>query len=248
MLQRRKAIYEVVSLTYGGGGFYFMEPGQYRITAVYRAGGVQLVSNTLFVWVRYPTRTIEDLIVPTFDSAVGEYLSVWGSQDLEDRVTGLTERLLSPRLKRQHSLDVEIERCRIMKELRVSRRSFAVDSSGARIKYRIVQPNLTARTLGRAAEVLGLDRVRRRFTLGKDASRVNVATIRYAHLAASLARMLNKDDDPAAAADIFASIEGFNRRRDVQAGRNKVPSQALDEWKKFAFGETEGKPKEGAAK
>ncbi len=73
---------ENVTLTYGSGGFYFDEPGEYQIRAVYQGGGDILIpSNTLRLRVGRPFSKEEDRLAYDFFSfEVGMSLYVQGSQ------------------------------------------------------------------------------------------------------------------------------------------------------------------------
>jgi hypothetical protein len=67
---------EAVCLSYSADEFVFLEPGRYLVRAYHRVPGGVLASNMLTLWVRYPTDEVEDLVVPTLDDEVREYLAL----------------------------------------------------------------------------------------------------------------------------------------------------------------------------
>jgi len=60
-----------------------MTPGQYRIRASYRYRDAILVSNILDIYVRYPTRQVEDAVVPLLGSDLATYFSFRGVRGLD---------------------------------------------------------------------------------------------------------------------------------------------------------------------
>lgn len=76
------AFYKDLSLSFGAEPFPFMEPGLYRIRAAYRDHDVLLLSNILPLYVRYPTRKIENMVVPLLDDDVSEYFAYRGVRHL----------------------------------------------------------------------------------------------------------------------------------------------------------------------
>jgi hypothetical protein len=90
-----------IFLTYGADGFYFDEPGEYRIRAVYQGHGDLLVtSNTLRVRVGSPSQEADRLAQDYFSDQVGLSLYLQGSRspylkegfdtlrDISDRFAG----------------------------------------------------------------------------------------------------------------------------------------------------------------
>jgi hypothetical protein len=75
----RPALWDEVDLTYGLDGFTFAEPGNYHIQAVSQSRDGLVHSNMLALWIRYPERSIENLIIPAFDDEVGKYLAFGGT-------------------------------------------------------------------------------------------------------------------------------------------------------------------------
>jgi hypothetical protein len=72
---------ELVSLTYGRGGFTFAEPGTYLVRAVYHSAGHLVTSNTWRLFVGHPTNRAEDQLASDFFSAdVGMTLALGGSK------------------------------------------------------------------------------------------------------------------------------------------------------------------------
>jgi hypothetical protein len=73
---------QLVSLVYGGGGFYFDRPGEYLIRAIYQSHGEILQpSNVLKIRIGYPgSRTQEEIATNYFSSEVGLSLYLGGSK------------------------------------------------------------------------------------------------------------------------------------------------------------------------
>jgi hypothetical protein len=78
--ESRPAIYEDIDLTFGSGGFHFVEPGRYEIQSLMCHEGQSLVSAPLPIWVGYPARNQERHLATAFDERVGIYLALWGSE------------------------------------------------------------------------------------------------------------------------------------------------------------------------
>lgn len=68
----------------------FLEPGRYDLRAVYRHGGSILLSNLLTIYIRYPSRDVENAVVPLLDESVGHYMAFRGVCGLEAATTRLT--------------------------------------------------------------------------------------------------------------------------------------------------------------
>src|SRR5262249_9790708 len=85
----KSSIYENIQIGYGSGGFYFMEPGRYVVQAIFPHGDEIVYSNALEIWVRYPQRRVEDLVVPTFTREVAAYFATWGNPNLPSAVDAL---------------------------------------------------------------------------------------------------------------------------------------------------------------
>ena len=75
----RHSLFTTTCLSYGKDGFYFLDPGRYRIQAIHLTPGGLVFSNILTVWVRHPIAGQEDLFVPTFTDDVASYFIVGGS-------------------------------------------------------------------------------------------------------------------------------------------------------------------------
>jgi hypothetical protein len=97
-------LYESVFIAYGASGFYFEEPGEYQIWAVYGAGGLRLRSNALRIRVAYPaTPEHEDMALWTFGREQGHVLYMRGAEHLKsgnDQLREVTEKYPSTRLSR----------------------------------------------------------------------------------------------------------------------------------------------------
>lgn len=79
----RPAVYESAFIGFGKGGFYFDQPGFYRLRAAYRApDGSEIVSNILKVRVSSPHNAVdEELADLFFESQQGTLLYLLGSDD-----------------------------------------------------------------------------------------------------------------------------------------------------------------------
>lgn len=72
---------DYVALNYGKYGFYFDEPGEYLVRAIYQTGFVGIPSNTLRIRVGYPTSNEESRIAKDFFTyQVGMSIYLNGSQ------------------------------------------------------------------------------------------------------------------------------------------------------------------------
>jgi hypothetical protein len=97
-------LFESVFLHYGAGGFYFEEPGEYQIWAVYSAGGVRLRSNALRIRVAFPqTADDEKVAIWTYGQDQGHVLYMRGAEHLQaanDQLNEIVERFSSTALAR----------------------------------------------------------------------------------------------------------------------------------------------------
>jgi hypothetical protein len=97
-------LYESAFLTYGAGGFYFEEPGEYLIWAVYTAGGLRLRSNALRIRVAYPRSSDEEeMALRTFGQEQGHVLYMRGAEHLQagsDQLREVVERFPATPLAR----------------------------------------------------------------------------------------------------------------------------------------------------
>jgi hypothetical protein len=235
MLAPRSSIYEAVSLTYGASGFSFMEPGQYDVWATFDTGQQVLFTTPLRIWIRYPTREVENAIVPTFDDSVGQYLSVWGSYSLQAAVDKRTKQLRTRESKSAHPLAVELERCRTLLEIRGGRTAFA-RAANTRMRYTRKEPRFDEHTLSRGLSVLGVELSARGQITATQGQKPFVATIRYSHLAAVMAAQLTKPD-PILARGVFSVIKRHNVQQDVRGKKNLIPRSAMRAWRERAFRE-----------
>ncbi len=97
-------LFKSVFIAYGSPGFYFEEPGEYQIWAVYGAGGLRLRSNLLRIRVAYP-RTLEDeeMALWTFGRDQGHVLYMRGAEHLQagnDQLREVAERFPQTNLTR----------------------------------------------------------------------------------------------------------------------------------------------------
>lgn len=97
-------LYESIFVAYGAGGFYFDEPGEYQIWAVYGAGGLRLRSNALRIRIAFPqTPGDEEMALRTFGQEQGHVLYMRGAQHLQDgndQLREVTERYPQTNLSR----------------------------------------------------------------------------------------------------------------------------------------------------
>lgn len=78
LLDEPASCHKDICLNIGGSSFKFLTPGRYRVRASYKYHDTLLVSNILELFVRYPSPTIEDLIVPLLDEEIATYLAFRG--------------------------------------------------------------------------------------------------------------------------------------------------------------------------
>lgn len=99
-----QSLYESVFIAYGAGGFYFEEPGEYQIWAVYGAGERRLRSNALRVRVAFPQAPgEEEMALLTFGQEQGHVLYMRGARHLasaNDELREVTERFPKTNLSR----------------------------------------------------------------------------------------------------------------------------------------------------
>ena len=97
-------LFESVFLAYGRDGFYFEEPGEYQIWAVYGAGGLRLRSNALRIRVAFPqSPEDEEMALWTFGQDQGHVLYMRGAGHLQaanDQLRQVTERFPRTNLAR----------------------------------------------------------------------------------------------------------------------------------------------------
>jgi hypothetical protein len=97
-------LYESVFLAFGAGGFYFEEPGEYQLWAVYGAGGLRLRSNALRIRVAFPqSPEDEEMALRTFGQEQGHVLYMRGAEHLQDgndQLREVTERFPTSPLSR----------------------------------------------------------------------------------------------------------------------------------------------------
>jgi hypothetical protein len=78
----KPTLHEMVYLGYDEDGFNFLEPGRYRIDASYEHLHEEIRAEPLFIWVRFPSRELENLVVPTFDDECGRFFAIGGGPHL----------------------------------------------------------------------------------------------------------------------------------------------------------------------
>lgn len=104
---RRPAIHADLYLGYGADGFTFLEPGMYNLTATFATIRGVVQSPPLPIWVRYPTREQENLIVPTFTAEIGRFLALGGLSVFQE-VRADLEALEDDSRMNQHPLTMEL--------------------------------------------------------------------------------------------------------------------------------------------
>ena len=89
-------LFESVFVAYGADGFYFEEPGEYQVWAIYTAGGLRLRSNALRLRVAHPQKPAdEEMALYTFGREQGHVLYMRGAGHLDranDQLREVTER------------------------------------------------------------------------------------------------------------------------------------------------------------
>ncbi len=89
-------LFESILVAYGADGFYFEEPGEYQIWAIYTAGGLRLRSNVLRIRVAYPQKPAdEEIALYAFGREQGHVLYMRGAAHLtraNDMLREVTER------------------------------------------------------------------------------------------------------------------------------------------------------------
>ncbi len=151
--ERRPAIYEDVSLAFDARrGFTFMEPGRYRIQAIHEINEDSFYSNVMELFVRYPTRELEDLVVPTFDESVQRYLCLWGTDTIDTSKLDVLEAFVHSRLGRSHPLYMAYAFARLMFETK-ARKEIDLD----RKLVREIPPKLDDKLINRVFSSLGIN-------------------------------------------------------------------------------------------
>jgi hypothetical protein len=97
-------LYESVFIAYGADGFYFDEPGEYQIWAVYGASGQRILSNLLRVRVAFPRgQEDEEMALRAFGQGQGHVLYMRGADHLpggNNELREVTERFPGTKLAR----------------------------------------------------------------------------------------------------------------------------------------------------
>jgi hypothetical protein len=87
-----ESLYGSIFVAYGADGFYFEEPGEYQLWAVFGAGGVRLRSNALRIRVAFPqTPDDEEMALRTFGRDQGHVLYMCGAAHLKTGTDHLRE-------------------------------------------------------------------------------------------------------------------------------------------------------------
>jgi hypothetical protein len=108
----RSSIYEVVQLGYDARGFRMMEPGRYRIQAVYHSPNGPIFSNVLTVHSKVPRSDEEQEIALLFDDELALYLGLWGAPPFAGAADKACEKWLDRADRVPHPLVAEYARCR----------------------------------------------------------------------------------------------------------------------------------------
>jgi hypothetical protein len=97
-------LYESIFVAYGAEGFYFEEPGEYQLWAVYGAGERRICSNALRLRVAFPqSQEDEEMALWTFGRDQGHVLYMRGAEHLRagnDQLREVTERFPNTNLAR----------------------------------------------------------------------------------------------------------------------------------------------------
>lgn len=184
---RRPALYEDVQLTYGAGGWTFLEPGRYQVQAVYTGSGGPVASDVLTFWVGHPPDPArERRTVRALDPAVAAYLAVWGNRETADQVAGAVDELVTHHPK--HPLAVQYRRCRAYERTATHRRVRFRRGQPQRVE--VVGPQAGPGLVDEVRDVLGLGK---QFEGTPGAADPGLSNILYAHLAGALIRILQAD-------------------------------------------------------
>jgi hypothetical protein len=104
VLEPGESLYESVFLAYGAGGFYFQEPGEYQVWAVYEAGALRLRSNALRIRVSFPQKASdEEMALLAYEKEQGQVLYMRGAPHLTaatDQLREVVERFPTTNLAR----------------------------------------------------------------------------------------------------------------------------------------------------
>jgi hypothetical protein len=221
------ALYEAVNLTYGSQGFNFMEPGMYKIQAFCQRGVFWIASNILSLWMRYPTTDVEDIVVPTFTSDAGKYLSFWGSRRLLNRMDAF--RALSDRLP-NHPLAKEFARCRAYEALRPAIVGVQ-QNKGQGLSCMVAAPEIedavkTMRQLLHLTPKGALDRRK---------SKGILSNIHFSHLAGTLARLLQAAGETQQAENALQASSVYHARHNRKKMPTHIQTALAKRWRPDEF-------------
>jgi biotin carboxyl carrier protein len=156
IIRRDELVRDSAYIGFGKGGFYFDQPGHYRIRAVYAAlDGSEVMSNIITVRVRYPVTPAEDSLAELFmGDEQGTLLYLLGSDDesLKSGNAAFDEVL------EKHGKHPMANYARLVKGVNAAR-DFKTVTEGNRVEVRQAQLDESARLLSAAADSRVLDSV-----------------------------------------------------------------------------------------
>lgn len=156
IIRRDELVRDSAYIGFGKGGFYFDQPGHYRIRAVYAAlDGSEVMSNIITVRVRYPVTPAEDSLAELFmGDEQGTLLYLLGSDDesLKSGNAAFDEVL------EKHGKHPMANYARLVKGVNAAR-DFKTVTEGNRVEVRRAQLDESARLLSAAADSRVLDSV-----------------------------------------------------------------------------------------
>jgi hypothetical protein len=188
-------LFESVFLAYGAEGFYFQEPGEYQIWAVYAAGGSRLRSNVLRLRVAFPqAREEETIALWTFGRDQGHVLYMRGAEHLPsgtDSLLEVADRFPSTHLARYIHFCLGSSQAREFKDV-------------ARGEVRAPRPERAARHLSEAAKFL------------RKTQRSALDNITHGRLVRLLADLYVRLDRPQAAKELLEKTVRYFTRLEVK--------------------------------
>lgn len=193
----RPALFEEVDLTFGTRGFYFQEPGRYRVQALRWLPQGLLRSAPLTLHVAYPSRQLERRAVGLLDARMGVYAATRGIPSLEDFAQGRLEALNALPARTRHPWTDFYRRCQALLLTKGVKRIVGDQVQCWRPSERDPIPFL--------AQMVGLKRDGTRSSR-KPARLTNLA---FSQLSGDLARLLLEDNKIAVATRVLQHAVDF---------------------------------------
>lgn len=214
----RPSTYESVYLGYDANGFHFTEPGRYRIDAEFGHSGKPIRAEPMHLWVRYPDRATEDLVVPTFDEECGRFLAAEGGPQFRKAhgiLRELQERSASEWAYGPHPL---VQYYLAMDSIQKSRE---FKDAGRGQRWKVIQPSICYDTF---ADLIGIN------ADGRSCSRrAMIPNFTYSRLCAALWQYLYRDGDETRA----RRIKSVAKKELMQTQRMKL--YTMRDWNRSYF-------------